>query len=115
MSGYWIVLPVRGSVYVAAFACCIGRIIIVAKAATNKKVNVTTIIIAKDGFRYIFYELIEVKLSKEWKNASAYLRTSNEFTDTDVSNNTLLISLLSFGHSSKSSSSMSMQLPWKIG
>ena len=67
MSGYWIVLPVRGSVYVAAFAYCIGRIIIVANEATNKSVNVTflfilTIIItAKDGFRYIFYVLIEVK------------------------------------------------------
>ena len=67
MSGYWIVLPVRGSVYVAAFAYCIGRIIIVANAATNKKVNVTflfilpTIITAKDGFRYIFYVLIEVE------------------------------------------------------
>ena len=44
MSGYWIVLPVRGSVYVAAFAYCIGRIIIVANAATNKKVNVNVLI-----------------------------------------------------------------------
>jgi hypothetical protein len=60
MSGYWIVLPVRGSVYVAVFAYCRGRIIIVANAAVNKIVNVPflfilpNIITAKDGFRYIF-------------------------------------------------------------
>jgi hypothetical protein len=59
------VLPVRGSEYVAAFAYCRGGIIIVANAAVYKKVNVLflfilpNIISAKDGFRYIFYVLIE--------------------------------------------------------
>jgi hypothetical protein len=114
MSGYWIVLPVRGSVYVAAFAYCIDRIIIVANAATNKKVNITFLFIppiimtAKDGSRYISYVLIEVKLSEEWKNASADLRTSNEYAYSGVSDSTLLISFLSFGHSSKCSSGLSI-------
>jgi hypothetical protein len=59
-------VAVRGSAYVAAFACCRGRMIIFANAAVNRKVNVLflfilpNVITTKDGFRYIFYVLIEV-------------------------------------------------------
>jgi len=67
-----------------------GRIIIVANEATNKKVNVTSlfiltiIITAKDGFRYIFYVLIEVKFIQGMETRVSIFENINEYTDSGV-------------------------------